>query len=450
MRTRSVAFTLVLAALAASCSLFQTPAENPVAFAVPASGAVVLIPGSLSGEDEAASSSSARSALSDAWVGSTVEAYHAFARGQVRFASQAARFLKTLLSDLEAVEGPRGGKLIGSEVSLTLSGPERKLAWTHLGERNYRLEVWTQDETPEVWAKALELTLAYRQTASGAWAVSGSLMTIPVRAGWDLPPTGEKRPEALRASFDSDRNGETWMRLEVEGYRSFADLEAGALQNTLLEATRNSAGTVSVVSLTRLEGSRHFVWNGYLDSASGADVLNPEAAPVTEYYAFRGQANADNQATVELGFPTESLGTRMARLFTERLNNNYDFNAAADTDSDEGREVLAVLAQFSTAALDLETYDNSPETVAQALEDTQTALADRTDEERLIVDFLVDLFQVQNLSYFQGTSYQGQGEAPEGYPAPATVTSLSPMELASVDTLDLAYEVTANDLEPGF
>lgn len=440
MKTKIAALVLSVLFLG-SCQLMNpVPAEvNPNGVSL--SNLIVQVPSSLSGEGDS------RTLDSNQWVAGSVEAYYRFARDQVKIGAVSARFVKNLVAKLESITLASGKKLVGSKISFEHTNTEGtlKTAWSSLGGESYRLEQWSNDN------KSLELTLNYRLDSNETTQVSGTMTVNVANTDWALPPTGEKRPDWIQVKFDSSRSGSAWIEIAVQGYRAMADIGETGLQNTIIQLTRDADGGVSAVSQTRVGLSRHFVWNGYTKNESNSEFVNANASAETRYYSFLGRATPENKATVSLALPTAgyapstlftdyAIGKVISQLFYDRIVKNYDFDGAKDTTSDEGLEVLAILKLFDPSIDTLTPASNTPQSLLAALKRTQTAL-NNAQTPSSIVDFFVDMMQVENPAYFEGQTYKSNGAtAPASWLTATQLEGLVPLSQEAVDNLALNYD----------
>lgn len=229
------------------------------------------------------------------------------------------------------------------------------------------------------------------------------------------------------------------MRLEIQGYRSFADIGAN-VQNTIIELTKDSSGLVTATSNSLVPGSRHFVWDGYTKTTASEEELNLGSTPETRYYIFQGKATADNKSTIQLAmakgdytdatvYTQYSIGEVLKKLFGERVINNYDFNGSDPNGT--GDEILSLLNTYA----DPQVSDTStPSEILAALLDTQEALSASPE---VLVDYLVAIMQVSNPACFNALTYQNHGSVLPGYPT--DLTDLEVITKGTVDGLNISF-----------
>lgn len=461
---KRISLILAVAALA-SCELLTGPAPKPAAKVDPSalkvSGSLITVPSSLTGTAGSLGAlGSTRTEASDLLVKASVSSYYSYARNQVEIGAQVADYLKQLIQNLEAVKiGTR--PLIGLDFNYdgVANDPAKvdPVKWTSLGDHAYTLEVFRRKG--DGVEKSAHLDLKYRLEGETT-QVSGSLTVNVALSEWDPPQEGEKHPDWIRAAFDSSREGKTWMKLEVQGYRSFKDLGSTALQNTILELTRDSLGTVSATSSSVVPHSRHFVWNGYLDANPG-ETLNTAAPGETRYYIFRGLASGENKSTVSLAMAKEnydpstvfadySIGKVLAQLFRDRLVNNYLFNVEdADSTGNKVMDTLNSINKTSDPVGPQLSYapgaQSTPAEVAASLGAVQTTDFYKNsplmnEGSRTVIEYLDSVMKVSNPAYFDSLVFQSYGAStPAGFPAPADVEKLTPVAKAAVDDLSLGF-----------
>ena len=446
MCTRCIRFIPCLAVLGAI--LLGCTQGSPGATTKP-SGAFFSIPTSLTGPN-GSSGLHARTLTSDGWVTASVERYYGMVRDQVRFGAAVAQSLKSLLRDLEQVK-IGDAYLLDSETDIThTSGDGRKFRWSTETAGSFFLEIWAADSS-----KSLEL----RFTRTGT-RYEGTAVASPASLGWPDPAPPIEKPLWVKAEFDTDSDGLGTARLaiSVQAFRYHADLDPG-LENGSIVLTKDSTGLVRLGSVIRGEGSRHFLWNGYLRDTSNEEVLNTGVTAETRYYVAAGIANTTNQASVYLGIPLDPIGTTVftdngigtlvGQLFADRLNNDYDFDGSGETVPDQGHEIIALLNASNGAAPDLDTVtysNNSTEEIFATLQAVQTNLGEPGND---YVDYLIGMMSVTNPAYFTESTYQGYGSTvPSGWP---TLTEPDARALLptqdSVDAMDIAFE---SDLPPDF
>ncbi len=438
---------MVLSALAlVACNPLNTTTATLDPTSVKVSSALFSIPSSLSGAAPAGTTAgSSRSLLSDALVNQTVESYYGYTRAQILIGSLVADFVKTFVVAIEAFK-VNGQSIIGQSISydgiVSQPGSLNPVVWTSLGDGRYKFEQYKKaavDATPE---KVFVLNLAYR--LEGLETVVAGTMVIDVsKTDWSTPPAGEKAPDWLKVSFDSAKGGKTWMSLELQGYRSFKDLGVDGTQNTIIELTRDSQGTVTAVSNSMVKNSRHFVWNGYTQDTNGAEVLNTSSTGETRFYVFQGMATPENKATVSMAMAVDNydpaklytdyaIGAVVQKFIRDRIVNNYDFDGKSDGAGDEGTEIMNMLNQLPDVAL---TNASSPAEILAALKATPDGY--RTDG---VIDFLIGIMSVENPAYFAQNAYQSNGATtPLGFHTPADLNDLVPITETSVEGLNITF-----------
>ncbi len=395
---------LGISLLAIFAVLFSCNPTPPVSSTNAPSAAFFDIPAALSAEQ-----SGTKSAASDAMVASTMAYYYGCVRGQVHFGADVAAGIKAILQNLEAIEYG-DGFLLDSNVNATVTDSSGTIRWQTKDADSYLLEKWDLSN-----AKLLELDFSrVSGRYYGTAIVSGAVFTAP--------PSGYKNPDMISVAFDSANpanSGAATLLIKASSFRvhpglasisALNDDQANGQEDIILSFTRDSSGAVTLGSIGRAVNSRHFVWNGY--DYTGA--LNLSASTETRYYTAAGVCNASGLATVHLGIPATfgsdvftayGAGSLVAQLFTDRLNNDYQFDA-----SNTGHGIIDMVNLIPAVSPELD-YSNSVSEVILALGQAQGALGTPND----MVDYLVAIMAVTNPAYFDASRYVTYGSAPAGY-----------------------------------
>lgn len=440
--------SIPLLAAFAFAALAACVPDAPLSAANNPSSAFFDVPPALVGDLAARS---ARTATSDAWVASAVESYYEYVRGQVRFGAELAAGVRNLIGDLESVAWGDGFLLDQDVALIEGSNAEAKFRWKTLATGSWSLEWWKLDDT-----KILELAFTRDGGRyAGEVLVNGVTFAEGLAAGLDAP-------DMVRVAFDSDSDGAgtSTLYVEVEDFRAHPDLDDGIVggeEDLVISLSKDPSGTVSIGSIARVTNSRHFVWNGY----DYAGALDTGSTAETRYYVAAGAGTLSGLATVHLGIPVTvaadaftgyGVGDLVAQLLTDRLNNDYQFDA--DT---TGWEVVTTLNTFADPQLatgaTVADYTNTVAEVRDALLDTQAGLVALSQPPENIVDYLVDMTAIENPAYFDASGYTGYGAAPgSGYPdlGDAAAFALVPA-VAEVEALATGEEIVfATTGDPGF
>lgn len=430
-----------------------SPTPAPTATPEPRqpSTAIFDIPASLTGVQ--AATASLRSVEGSNLVAGTVEAYYSLVRQQVAFGAELVQGVKNLLADIEAVEID-GVPLLdtAADFDLTNSTSLVRYRWTVVDTDTWRLEQWEDSQ------KTLELEFSrtdgvYQGSILADWAVL---------EGRDIM-AAQVAPAMVRVDFDSDTDGAgtASMDIALQDFRTLPDIASDTTSDEYMDAlisfTRQADGVVTLASGIRVPNSRHFVWNGYLDAASGADTLNTAASAETRYYCAVGESTGTGtgQATIYMGIPKDAivpatvftdygLGSLVGQLYTDRINNDYDFDVMADnatSDSDEGHDWINRLNQspFNAGLATGNPASNTALAIKTALLDAVTTLENLSYPVPLTLEWLAGLMQVANPAYFTGTDYTANGIAPdETWPVISDAASRLPSQ-TDLDQLALAF-----------
>lgn len=419
---------LISAVLLFGCDPSPTKIKNTP------SSAFFSVPASMTGVD------SARSVASDAMVSGSVNSYFEMVRTQVSFGGDVANSIKALLTNIEAVS-IGGIPLLDYESNIdnTNTTTQERNRWTVITVgSSWRLEQWKSS------TKSLELDFTkINNVYSGTVVVSGQSITARDTNADTV------YPEWIKVTFNSnfDNLGTAKLEISLTSFRIIPDIKP-SMQSAIITLQKDSAGVVTLGSIVKVPNSRHFIWNGYLDAVSGSETLNTGVTSENRYYAAAGKGSGDvdlnSKATIHIGMPKSvdtatvfsayGLGSVIAQLMADRINNNYDFDAASEVVPGTGAEYITALNNVLTT--DLATGNpaiNTVDAVKLALETVATSYP----SDGLL--WLVGLMNVQNPVFFESSSYVGYGTNTI-YPnlGTAAAAELLPAQ-STLDTLTISF-----------
>lgn len=471
-------FIKILSLLAISLlalSLFMC--QPPVNKVTNVSDAIIDVPSSLSGavtisKDMMIPYSKAGLTVSQK-VSATISIYYALVREQIKVAAFDAKYVKALIQELEKVT-INGKTLFENTTEVThtaTNGDKLKFAPT-ANANEYVFEIWMQ-QADNSYAKFFEMTFTYIK--GDKVVVRGTAIANLNNNPRITAATNGKNPDWAKLEFDTnkDNTGKGWMKIYVNGFQFNSDLDTGTTdgyQECIIELTKETDGSITAKGNTQVPGSRWFVWNGM----NYDNTVNTSSTPEKRYYVFTGKSNTNNLSTVNLAiasgnytnddtvFTDFSISAVLRQLFTDKLNNNYDFG-----NSVTGHGLINVLNLANTGTqyiLDTTTYANTSTAVYDAIKNADITInTDTTDDDSVQnadLRYFRRIFEIGNPSYFEEAKYTAYNstyvdgdQAPTGYYTSSDVATITPVTRADIATLQadgINFTNTTNITTPGF